>query len=444
MRVAILAPLLLAACKDPAAGGTSEQSTGEPGSTSLAATTSSGTSSSSDTTPSSGASTAGTTEDVTTGGCDPTPAPAPPFPRFADGQLLLQGWEPLPNDQHAWTHADPDLLYDADEGLWKMWFSSVRATTCDEGLADDPIAIYYAESADGLAWTVAPEPALDVGAADAWDRDLVETPSVLQLPCAPAERRFALVYAGGRRDGDLIFGQPAWQLGLAFSADGRSFTRLPAADSPYADAGQPHDVAGMVLRAEDCYPTLPGVEKGVAADPDLVLRDGVVHLFFGGIGMAADLVTPLTPIAISHATSTDLITWTPSNNPVHVFEGGTAGQPTAYVDDQGLFHLWFSQDTQAELEMIPSLVFPTAGFFAATSSDGEVFTVSPTRVFSWDPQRPGEDLGLLAGPAVVRAGAADVLLYGSFSTLDPPPGSCALHRTMGVIPGVHRLNLAGL
>lgn len=435
MRAALLVPLLLAACKDPS------PSTSEAGSSSTSAATSSS-GATTNATASSGAST--TTHEPTTGGCDPTPAPAPAFPPFADGQRVLQGWEPLPGGQHAWTHADPDLLYDADEGLWKMWFSSVRATTCDEGLADDPIAIYYAESADGLTWTVAPEPALDVGAADAWDRDLVETPSVLQLPCAPPERRFALVYAGGRRDGDLIFGQPAWQLGLAFSADGRSFTRLPAADSPYADAGQPHDVAGMVLRAEDCYPTLPGVEKGVAADPDLVLRDGVVHLFFGGIGMAADLVTPLTPIAISHATSPDLITWTPSNNPVHVFEGGTAGQPTAYVDDQGLFHLWFSQDTQAELEMIPSLVFPTAGFFAATSSDGETFTVSPTRVFSWDPQRPGEDLGLLAGPAVVRAGTADVLFYGAFSTLDPPPGSCALHRTMGVIPGVHRLGLTGL
>ncbi|MFO0555055.1 MAG: hypothetical protein U0271_42150 [Polyangiaceae bacterium] len=369
--------------------------------------------------------------------------PPPALPPFDDGALVLQGWTDLGAGVHGWTHADPDVLWDSTEGLFKMWVSSLRATTCDAGLYDDKVAIYYAESADGLDWTLSNDVAFDVGGDGDWDRDFVETPSVIEVPNAPPERRFALVYAGGRRDEGTLFGQvPIWHLGVAFSPDGRHFTRPADTESPYFGTGLSWNVAGLALRGEDAYPATAAA-LGVAADPDVVERDGVFHVFFGGAAFS-DPNTALTPIGISHATSTDLLSWNPSaGNPILTYVAGTAGQPSVLVED-GVFRMWLSRDTQAELAAVPSALFPTIGFFEATSSDGETFSVSADRVFTWDASRPGEDLGLLAGPAVFRAGDAHVLFYGAFSTAGVPSGSCAIHRTQGFVPGVHRVNVAAI
>src|SRR5437879_4150348 len=62
-----------------------------------------------------------------------------------------------------------------------------------------------------------------------------------------------------------------WQLGLAFSADGKHFTRLPAAQSPYAGRSLPFgNIEGLVLYVSDALPGFPQAVYGALADPELV------------------------------------------------------------------------------------------------------------------------------------------------------------------------------
>lgn len=315
--------------------------------------------------------------------------------------------------------------------------------------------IFYAESKDGISWTLQAEPALSSKVdASNWDDTTVETPTVLLDPNAAADWRYVLIYGGGNDHEFMIAGRTGWQLGLAFSPDGRHFTRISAADSPYAGKATPFTrIDGLLLMGKDLFPGFAGTEpivSGAVADPELSLVDGTYHLFFGALGIDASgapvVNAERTRVAygIGHATSTDLFHWAivPGENPVLV----GAGQPTVVRDDPAsLFHMWYSQDSAADLQGIPSALFPTRGFFHATSSDGTFWATEATREFTWDAALPTETFGLLNGPAVVRSGDEYRLYYGAWGTDDVPQGSCVYVSQSGAItsvPGVYGLNLA--
>jgi hypothetical protein len=376
------------------------------------------------------------------------------------GNPVVRGWRDGPGPgQHLWTMADPTVLYDQEEGRWKAWWSSVVAESCaDVGVLDRrAIEIFYAESEDGLAWALQAEPALaSKRDPDNWDDTTSETPAVLKVPDAPPDRRYVLVYGGGNDRQLMVDGNTGWQLGIAFSADGRHFTRLPAADSPYAGQPTPFTkIDGLLLLGQDLFTGFDGtapVAGGAAADPELVRVGDTYHLWAGALGVDAAgapvVNASYTRLAygIVHATSTDLLHWTvtPGENPVLM----GAGQATVVRDEAaGQLHLWYSLDQGSDLEGIPSALFPTRGFFHATSAevDGAAWATDPVREFTWDPGLATEALGLINGPEVVRSGDEYRLYFGAWGTAGVPAGSCAYVWQGGAltaVDGVFGLGLA--
>ncbi len=379
-------------------------------------------------------------------------SPGADWRRCAANPIVL-GWQStaFSPGKYVWTRADPTLLYDSDASLWKAWWSSAVAASCldmvDE--ANREIDTMYAESTDGLHWTVQDQPALrSHSGPGAWDDTTVETPSVAIVPNAPPDKRFVLLYAGGNSALMTVAGQIGWQIGLAFSSDGKSFTRLPAKQSPYAAATTPFaTIDGLVLLARDVFPGFPGVVSGIVADPSVLWDGAEWHLWFSSLGVDAGggpvLNGSRIAYGISHATSSDLIHWTPqADNPVIM--GG--GQPTVVRDDaSGRLDMWYGADTDQDKVGIPSALFPTRGFFHAQSSDGLAWSTQASRDFDWDPTLGYESLGLINGAAVVRTGAELRLYYGAWGTANVPSGSCAfVNGDAGVVPvpGVFTLNVA--
>lgn len=129
------------------------------------------------------------------------------------------------------SSADPDVLYDMHTGVWRLWYQTGR--TSEYTASDNQMVIRFAQSIDnGSSWTVDPEPALVLSDdPSAWDATQTETPSVVYDHNAPEDRRYKLYYSGA--SGEHPLGFPNYQTGLANSADGRTFRRLPADESPY-------------------------------------------------------------------------------------------------------------------------------------------------------------------------------------------------------------------
>jgi len=197
--------------------------------------------------------------------------------------------------------ADPVVLRDPETGVFRAWWSTtVLGLYGPDGPAVN--GIRYAESPDGVHWRVQPELAFAaaVGDPSAWDHTHAETPHVVVLPANPPGRRYLLYYSGGNRDACTVGEAPCYQVGLAFSADGRRFTRLPAAESPYGEAG-------LVLRGEDALARLhPAL--AVAADPAvLVGEDGILRMWLSSY--AEDASGTHLAFGIALAESRDGIRW---------------------------------------------------------------------------------------------------------------------------------------
>ena len=111
----------------------------------------------------------------------------------------------------------PDVIY--RDGLYRMWYRGTQdLVRCQEAAA-----IGYATSPDGIRWTrYAANPVLAVGAAGAWDADMLWSTSVLAE--ADGYKMWYSACRGGR-----------CRIGYASSPDGVSWTRH--AGNPVLDVG---------------------------------------------------------------------------------------------------------------------------------------------------------------------------------------------------------------
>lgn len=264
-----------------------------------------------------------------------------------------------PDGRYELSIGDPDVQYDPTSGRWLAWWSTGLAAK----FADTPqLGIKFASSADGVAWTVQPALAIEGStSASDWDGSKLETPSVLIVPSNPPSMRYLLYYSGAPVATKMVNGSPVtwYEIGLATLADGTSFTRLPASQSPYGKAG-------LVLEGADAFPGMPGVTDGIAADPEIASDGATLHLFFSSMPVDAS-GTPLA-FGISHATSTDGIHWVPAAaNPIAATNGSKG--PSVVHDADGTWEMFYQDDSSLDLAQVPSTFNPQLGIWRATSPD---------------------------------------------------------------------------
>lgn len=347
------------------------------------------------------------------------PAPALLWRRHPHNPVIVPGFRVTPGGPAGVTVADASVLYDEDDRRWKMWF----ATGWDQP-AGSRIGIKYAESPDGVAWTIATGLALEPGPAPSdWDHTNAETPSVVKDPSAPPDRRYMLWYSGGNAARRSINrGFPYYQIGLAFSRDGRRFTRVPAAESPYA-------WSGLVLVVQHALPASPEVTDGILADPDVLLQRGVFHMWFSTLGLnrRGEVVTG----GIGYASSRNGVSWHGSRkNPLPSLMRERpiipSTQPSVVWNQQrGLFEIWYSNDRAVELAQFPqdAREFAASGYWYASSKDGEEWLTlhGAGRDFRWDRTSDAERYGLVTGVEVVLRQGEYRMYYTALGVTKVPP-----------------------
>lgn len=333
--------------------------------------------------------------------------------------------------------SDPSLSWDG--AAWQLYYATSHGTSYTS--ADLVQEIRHATSTDASTWSVDDAPALAAATdANAWDHLNTETPTVIENPAAPADQRFLMLYSGaaGKLAGrDLT----DYAIGAAFSADGKTFTRIPASMSP-------HGKDGLVLTGMDAYPTAGGA---VVADPELALVNGTYHLWFSSYACTGvDCVNDLF-YGISHATSTDGIHWTIEAAPVRsllqmsaVTTSGGAQPSVVYDAAHCKYEMWFSSGLAAD-PVQPVTFNNTAGVWHAESTDAKSWTVSFTakRDLVWDKSRAGEHLGWLTGADVAEKNGGRFMVYVGFDDQNVPAGFVLPKTgTTDYLPAVMTLDLA--
>ena len=346
---------------------------------------------------------------------------------FGDGKLDL-------------SMSDPDVRFDAATGRYELYYSAGHAATFADPA--DPV-IRHATSLDHMTWTVDDAPVFTANPDPAaWDHLTSDAPSVAVNPDAPAERRYLLLYAGAARTlpGHTV---PEYSIGAAFSADGTTFTRVSAAESP-------HGQDGLVLTGLQTYPTAAGA---IAADPEVTYVDGLYHLWFSSFACAGAGCTETTDLGISHATSADGITWTVLEAPVRSLlrasvDRKTGGHQPSVIHDavHCRWELWLTSDLTGEPANQPIELANMVGVYHAESDDGVTWHIVYTspRDFAWTPAvpEPGEHLGLRTGADIAQNSTGRLMLYVGFDDQNVPAGAVLPDRTAGVRAGVMTLNVA--
>ncbi|MCX5748227.1 MAG: hypothetical protein NT062_37725, partial [Proteobacteria bacterium] len=301
-------------------------------------------------------------------------------PIGATGQLMRRANNPRLVAGQAFTDgtldraiSDPDVHLEG--GVWQVYFAATHATSFADPAPTQ--VIRRATSVDRIAWQVDETPALEVGDVGAWDHARTEAPTVVMNPDAPAAQRYLMLYAGAARAFPFPgYAVPASGIGAAFSADGKTFTRLPASQSR---DGQ----AGLVLRGSDVY---PGVTGAIVADPDVVLVDGIYHLFYSSFACLGASCENVQASGVAHSTSTDGITWTTVEAPVRSLLRASAdprsgGAKPSIVHDarRCLWELWLESDLPTDTAAQPVAFANTAGVWHADSTDALAWHVDYAR-----------------------------------------------------------------
>ncbi len=381
-------------------------------------------------------------------GGDSPPSACQPIP--ATGQFVRRQGNPRLRAGAAFSDgkldismSDPDVRFDSATQRYELYYMAAHATT----FADPSVqVIRHASSADRITWSVDDAPVLAASPDPAaWDHGNTETPTVVFNPDAPADRRYLLLYAGAARTFPFPgYAFPEYSIGAAFSADGKTFTRVSVTDSP-------HGQAGLVLTGAQVYPTAVGA---IVADPEVVLVNGTYHLWFSSFACAGTSCATVTDFGISHATSPDGITWTVLEAPVKSLLRASADhksggqQPSVIYDAEHCrFELWLTSDLPGENDNQPVEFNNMVGVFHADSDDGITWHVfySGARDLAWSEATPapGEQLGLLTGADVAQNSSGRLMLYMGFDDQDVPPGFFLPDRTpQGFRSGVMTMNIA--
>lgn len=237
------------------------------------------------------------------------------------------------------------------------------------------IAIFSIRAADMDRW-LAPQdwtrdtdkPVVSLGAAGEFDDMHLLAPVVTR-----ENDGFRLWYCGSRgKVAERVF-----RLGLATSADGKTFTKHPG--GPVFDFGDArHSIlTPTLLRALDGTP---------------VREDGKMRMWFS----STDFKDSTGLHTLHESTSTDGVTWS-APSPAQL---KNVYAPTVVRDEAGLYRLWYT-DVSKE----PWI------FRAATSRDGHAWDVhdEPALVIdqSWEQ-------GRLFYPCVVQADGVFLMWYGSY------------------------------
>ncbi len=354
-------------------------------------------------------------------------------PRVLPGTTFLDG----KIDIHI---ADPDVRWDAATSMWEAYWAAGHGSSY---MAADLVpVIRRATSADRMTWTIDDAPVLSAPAdTNAWDHANTETPTVVYNPNAPADRRYLLMYSGSNQTFPG-YSFPDYAIGAAFSADGKTFTRVPASESP-------HGKAGLVLEGSQVHPV--GAD-GIVADPELVLVGDTYHLFFSSFTCHGASCATVDTYGVSHATSPDGIHWTIEAAPIRSLLRSSAltsggAQPSVIYDAVHCkWEMWLKSDAAADVMDQPVDFNNMAGVYKAESMDGLSWTVNYNfaRDLTWMPDEPGEGLGLLTGVDVGMNGNGRLMLYVGFDDQNVPNGFVLPRRApaTGTVPGVFALNVA--
>jgi hypothetical protein len=351
-------------------------------------------------------------------------------PRVIAGQTFPSGLEDT-------TISDPDVRFDG--GRYELFYGAVHATTAG---APGTTIIRRSTSPDRLTWTADDEPAL-AASASGWDTEIA-APTVVVNPDAPAERRYLMLYAGASRP----FPHPGYDvpehaIGAAFSADGVTFTRIDAEQSP-------HGEAGLVLTGAQVYPTAVGA---IVGDPELAYVGGIYHLWFSSLACQGPSCATVTHRGIGHATSADGITWTVDAAPIRSLLRASADNTTGGTKPSVIYdavhckwELWMVNDLPADASAQPVALDNMAGAWRAESADGAIWSVFFTgpRDLAWNQATPsaGERLGLAAGVDVAQNASGRLMLYVGYDDQDVPSGYTLPSRAGGTRPGVMTLDVA--
>lgn len=396
---------------------------------------------------------------------------APGFPAFPCGTLtsswshcgdgaIVRPGRTLPDGKLELSVGDPNVIWDEDDRSWKAWWSTGAAASPTAAVSQ--VHIMYAESADGIAWRVQLEPALRSGDDPMnWDNSKVETPTVVKVASNPPDRRYVMFYAGGN-DTDYPH-TPAlaytwYQLGVAFSADGKHFRRMPAAESPYTAAGSGfRKVEGLVLLARDAFPAALGAANGVVADPEIAFDGTTYRLMFSSLASSADRTTYLA-YGISGATITSLATPRLQMTPTNPVLAGAAQPSVIRVGDA--FELYAVYDAAEDSARIPSTFNPYYGLWKHTSADLVTFSAKPAAHDVSMADGPAEEsYGWVKAGDVVYADGIRRFYYPTFrsdnvpagfycpvkhgSVTPLPPGSIEnIGGDQDVVPGIIALSVA--
>ena len=373
---------------------------------------------------------------------------------------------------------DPDVQYDAVSRQWHAWWSTGLASSYTA--ANQSMGIKHAVSADGVRFEPTLAPVLRTAASPtAWDHSKAETPTVVRLPPAirTPERQWLMLYSGGNDGAPRPAGitYTWYQIGAAFSADGESFTKISAAESPYAGKATPYSgsIEGLVLLGRDAFPGVAGVADGLVADPELVVDpDGTtLHLFFSSEAIDSR-GTPLK-YGVSHATSQDGVHWVVSpGNPVRAtpplfwatrtpliprtqaINGGSG--PSVVRGTSAGFQLFFLQDSAQDKAKIPTTFNPELGVWAANASSlagpwrrsGSGQGLGGREV-SWDASVPTEGPGWIAtGDMAWNAPGGERRWYYVAFDVTPPilsgwvaPVHPSLRNPLGLEPAMIALSM---
>lgn len=362
------------------------------------------------------------------------------FYRRAPNPRMVAGTKTFTDGKLDTSFVAPDLRWDDSSQRWVVFYESPHGTFSSPGT---PI-IRRASSSDLSSWAIDDLPTLQVGAAQGWDGAAIGAPSVAYNPDASPDRRYIMLYSGAAG----VFPFPGYSfpessIGVAFSADGITFTRVSAGDSPKGKAG-------LVLTGADAYPDSTGA---IVTDPEVAFVSGTYHAWFSSFACSGTDCATATAKGIGHATSTDGVHWSVEAAPVLSLlrqssmptSGGT--HPTVTYDDVHCrWELWLANDSDADVSTQPVNMNNTAGPRYATSSNAMSWTLNygAARDVVWDSTAGGEHLGLRDGLDVARKSTGRYMLYVGFDDQKVPAGSTLPSRSnpSSTIPGVMTLNLA--